>query len=77
MYVVPAVDHSMDVHRFLNLDTKHIILSRDVKWLKILYVQWVHKIGSGPNICHLHHDELDDDENLFPKSKLTNMRFPN
>ena len=37
MFVGYADDHTKDVNRFLNIYTKRIILSRDVRWLKILY----------------------------------------
>ena len=36
MLVGYADDHSRDVYRFLNIDTKRIIISRDVRWLNII-----------------------------------------
>ena len=35
MFVGYADDHTEDVYRFLNIHTKRIILSRDVRWLNI------------------------------------------
>ena len=35
MFVGYADDHTKDVYRFLNIHTKRIILSRDVRWLNI------------------------------------------
>ena len=36
MIVGYADDHSCDVYRFLNIHTKRIIMSRDVRWLNII-----------------------------------------
>ena len=36
MFVGYAEDHTKDVYRFLNIHTKRIILSRDVRWLNII-----------------------------------------
>ena len=37
MFVGSADDHSRDVYRFLNIHTKRIIMSRDVRWLNIIW----------------------------------------
>ena len=37
MFVGYAEDHSGDVYRFLNIHTKRIIMSRDVRWLNIIW----------------------------------------
>ena len=37
MFVGYAEDHTKDVYRFLNIHTKRIILSRDVRWLNIIW----------------------------------------
>ena len=37
MFVGYADDHSEDVHRFLNINTKRIIMSRDARWLNIIW----------------------------------------
>ena len=37
MFVGYAEDHAGDVYRFLNLHTKRIIMSRDVRWLNIIW----------------------------------------
>ena len=37
MFVGYADDHSRDVYRFLNLHTKRIIISRDMRWLNIIW----------------------------------------
>ena len=40
MFVGYADDHSRDVYRFLNIHTKRIIMSRDVRWLNIIWKQY-------------------------------------
>ena len=37
MFVGYADDHSGDVYRFLNINTKRIIMSRDARWLNITW----------------------------------------
>ena len=37
MFVGYAEDHAGNVYRFLNIHTKRIIMSRDVRWLNILW----------------------------------------
>ena len=37
MFVGYAEDHAGDVYRFLNIHTKRIIMSRDVRWLNIVW----------------------------------------
>ena len=36
-FVGYAEDHAGDVYRFLNIHTKRIIMSRDVRWLNIIW----------------------------------------
>ena len=43
MFVGYADDHTKDVYRFLNIHTRRIILSRDVKWLNIIWKQYKKK----------------------------------
>jgi transposase InsO family protein len=40
IYLGRANDHAVDVHRFLALDTKRIIMSRDITWLNKVYGEW-------------------------------------
>ena len=37
MFVGYADDHSGDIYRFLNINTKRIIMSRDARWLNIIW----------------------------------------
>ena len=39
MFVGYVDDHIGDVHRFINIQTKKVILNRDVKWLNLF---WIH-----------------------------------
>ena len=43
MFVGYAEDHTKDVYRFLNIHTKRIILSRDVRWLNIIWKRYKYK----------------------------------
>ena len=43
MFVGYADDHTKDVYRFRNIHTKRIILSRDVRWLYIIWKQYKKK----------------------------------
>ena len=39
MFVSYVDDHIGDVHRFINIQAKKVILNRDVKWLNLF---WIH-----------------------------------
>ena len=43
MFVGYAEDHPGDVYRFLNIHTKRIIMSRDVRWLNIIWKHYRRK----------------------------------
>ena len=43
MFVGYADDHSRDVYRFLNIHKKRIIISRDVRWLNIIWKHYRRK----------------------------------
>ena len=43
MFVGYADDHTKDVHRFLNIHTKRIILSRYMRWQNIIWKQYKKK----------------------------------
>ena len=43
MFIGYADDHTKDVYRFLNIQTRRIILSRDVRWLNIIWKQYKKK----------------------------------
>ena len=43
MFVGYADNHTKDLYRFLNIHTKRIILSRDVRWLNIIWKRYKKK----------------------------------
>jgi hypothetical protein len=43
MFVGYSVDHAHDVYCMLNLETDHVIISRDIKWLKLYHKDWINK----------------------------------
>ena len=43
MFVGYAEDHTKDVYRFLNIHRRRIVLSRDVRWLNIIWKQYKKK----------------------------------
>ena len=43
MFVGYADDHTKDIYRFLNIHTRRIVLSRDMRWLNIIWKQYKKK----------------------------------
>jgi hypothetical protein len=43
MFVGYPVHHKNDVYRMVNLNTKSIILSRDILWLNEAYHDWIER----------------------------------
>ena len=68
MFVGYADDHTKDVHRFLNIHTKRIILSRDVRWLNIMWKRYKKKGIYARSRVELFLDEeessLEDDKSV-------------
>jgi hypothetical protein len=65
-----AENHHRDVYRFLNLETKQIIRSRNALWLNKQYGVW--KGISKPNVTN-----IDDDKVNEPFLDLSRKEFPN
>ena len=59
MFVGYAENHTKDVYRFLNIHTKRIILSRDVRWLNIIWKRYKDKSIYAKRQAELF---LDDEE---------------
>ena len=57
MYLGQAKDHGQEVYRLLNLETKRVVLSRDVRWLDQNYTSYKKSQGLWDN-----EDEDDPDE---------------
>ena len=62
MFVQYADDHAGDVYRFMNVQTKRIIMSRDARWLNLLWKHYKrkHNHPRSPQVELF----LDEEENL-------------
>ena len=66
-------DHARDVYRFLNIHTKRIIMSRDVRWLNIIWKHYRMKSIYARKQVDLFLDEEErsiEDERLFEESSI-------
>ena len=73
MFVGYADDHSRDVYRFLNIHTKRIIISRDVRWLNIIWKHYRRKSIYAKKQVELFEDEEEksiEDERPFGESSI-------
>ena len=61
MFVGYADDHSGDVYRFLNIKTRRIIMSRDARWLNIMWKHYKKKHNYARRQVELF---LDEEESL-------------
>ena len=43
MFVEYEEDHTGDVYRFIHLKTQHVILSRDARWMNIMWKTYMRK----------------------------------
>jgi uncharacterized protein YwqG len=66
-----SVDHANDVYRMLNLNTKRIINTRDVVWLKKSYKTW------SKNLIPSNEQEDDNNEDLIGRAKTLNLEARN
>ena len=77
MFVGYADDHTKDIYRFLNIHTKRIILSRDVRWLNIIWKQYNKKsIYVRRQVeLFLHEEERSlEDESSFCESSIEEIK---
>ena len=73
MFVGYADDHSRDVYRFLNIHTKRIIISRDVRWLNIIWKRYRRKSIYARKQVELFLDKEEkslEDERSFDESSI-------
>ena len=73
MFVGYVDDHSRDVYRFLNIHTKRIIISRDVRWQNIIWKHYRKKSIYARKQVKLFLDEEEkslDDERSFGESSI-------
>ena len=65
MFVGYADDHTGDVYRFIHLETQHVILCRDARWMNIMWRAYMRKqqcINHGLQIIDEDFESDDDDE---------------
>ena len=80
MFVGYAENHAKDVYRFLNIHTKSIILSRDVRWLNIIWKRYKDKSIYARKQAELFLDEEEssiEDEVYFEDLKDKSMEDGN
>ena len=73
MFVGYADDHTKDVYRFLNIHMRRIIISRDVRWLNIIWKQYKKKSIYATRQVELFLDEEErslEDEGSFGESSI-------
>ena len=63
MFVGYGDDHSGDVYMFLNINTKRIIMSRDARWLNIIWKHYRMKSIYARKQVELFLDEEERGEN--------------
>ena len=77
MFVGYADDLSKDVYRFLNIHTKRIIISRDVRWLNIIWKQYKKKSIYAREQVELFLDEEErslEDERSFGEISIEEIQ---
>ena len=76
MFVGYAEDHAGDVYRFLNIHTKRIIMSRDVRWLNIIWKHYRMKSIYARKQVELFLDEEErsvEDEKSFEEDSVVEV----
>ena len=58
MFVGYKDDHTGDVYRFIHLKTQHVILSRDSRWMNIMWKAYMRKQQ------HINHGQQIQDEDF-------------
>ena len=79
MFVGYADDHPGDVYRFLNIHAKRIIMSRDVRWLNIIWKHYRRKSIYARKQVELFLDEEErsiEDERSFGESSVEEEEKP-
>ena len=59
-FVGYADDHAGDVYRFLNVQTKRIIMSRDARWLNLMWKHYKRKHNYARRQLELFQDQEED-----------------
>ena len=73
---VGADDHTGDVYRFIHIKTGQIILSRDVRWLNIMwkvYMQKQRRLNQNLEESESDYDSEDDYDKFHDNNKITDV----
>ena len=64
IFVGSADDHAGNIYRFINIQTKKIILSRDIQWLNSFWMEYKKRKGDSKKLIDefYYHDEDDQTE---------------
>ena len=65
MFVAYADDHTCDVYRFIHLKTQNVLLSRDARWMNIMWKGYMRKqqcINPGLQVIDEDFESEDDNE---------------
>jgi hypothetical protein len=65
MFVEYLSSHACNVYRMLNMSTRHVIKSRDIKWLHKTHEDWC--IKEDPE--NEKDDKIDDDDSILANTK--------
>ena len=72
MFVGHAEDHTGDVYRFIHLKTQHVILSKDARWMNIMWKAYMRKLK------HINHGlQIIDTDTISPVVSLFLLRSNN
>ena len=61
MFVGYADDYTGDVYRFIHLQTQHVILSRDTRWMNIMWKAYMRKQQSINHGVQMIDEDFDSD----------------
>ena len=67
IFVGYADDHAGNVYRFINIQMKKIILSRDIQWLNSFWKEYKKRKGDSKNLIDVFYSHDEDDQT--PRSK--------
>ena len=62
IFVGYADDHAGNVYRFIDIQTKKIILSRDIQWLNSFWKKYKKRKGDSKNLIDEFHSHDEDDQ---------------
>ena len=73
MFVGYTEDHAGDVYRFISIKTQHVILSRDARWMNIIWKAYMRKQQCINHGLQMVDDDFEsDDEEEIRENWFTN-----